>query len=77
MPLARPRDGVRPIEAGDRRPRSALARAVAHEAVGAVLALVLAVVALRHVLATARVGALSAEPPSLEELFLRQYGSER
>ena len=55
MPLARPRDGVRPIEAGDRRPRSALARAVAHEAVGAVLALVLAVVALRHVLATARV----------------------
>jgi ABC-2 type transport system ATP-binding protein len=28
-------------------------------------------------LATARVGALTAEPPSLEELFLRQYGGDR
>jgi hypothetical protein len=58
MPLARPRDGVRPIEAGDRRPRSAVVRAVAHEALGVLLALVLAVLALRHVLATARVALL-------------------
>jgi ABC-2 type transport system ATP-binding protein len=29
------------------------------------------------VLASARVGALTAEPPSLEELFLRQYGAEQ
>lgn len=58
MPLARQRDGVRPLEAGVRRPRSALVRTLAHEALGAVLALALAVLALRHVLATERVALL-------------------
>jgi hypothetical protein len=58
MPIARPRDGVRPIEGGDRRPRPPVVRAVAQEALGAVLALVLAALALRHVLATARVALL-------------------
>jgi len=36
-----------------------------------------AVPAVLRVLTDARVGALTAEPPSLEELFLRQYGAER
>jgi hypothetical protein len=58
MPLARPRDGARPLEAGASRPRSAVTRAVGDEAVGALLALALAVVALRHVLATERVALL-------------------
>jgi ABC-2 type transport system ATP-binding protein len=55
--------GVHDVTAeGDR-----LAFDVDGPALGAVLA----------VLATARVSAFTAEPPSLEELFLRQYGSER
>jgi hypothetical protein len=58
MPLAPRRDGVRPLEAADRRPRPALVRTVAHEALGVVLALALAVLALRHVLATERVALL-------------------
>ncbi|PZE86238.1 hypothetical protein [Curtobacterium sp. MCBD17_032] len=58
MPLARPRDRAPQLEAGARRPRAAVVRAVGHEAVGVLLALALAVVALRHVLATARVALL-------------------
>jgi hypothetical protein len=58
MPLAPRRDGVRPLEAADRRPRSALVRTVVLEALGVVLALALAVLALRHVLATERVALL-------------------
>ncbi|PZE63544.1 hypothetical protein [Curtobacterium sp. MCBD17_021] len=58
MPLVRPQDGVRPLEAGDRPARSAVVWAVAHEVVGALLSVALAVVALRHVLATERVALL-------------------
>ena len=58
MSSDRQRVGARPLEGGVRRPRSVTLPAVAQEALGAVLALALALVALRHVLATARVALL-------------------